>query len=164
MIGRNIAPGLNRNFVSEQWEFIPSELWEDIRKHARNSVNNKDFRILASDINGSVLQTAKENAKKAGVSDNIAFQKLDVKDFSNRKKCGYIITNPPYGERMGELKEAEELYETMGRVFGSLDNFGCFVITSHPDFEKCFGRKAHKNRKLYNGRLKCYYYQYFIKK
>jgi len=163
MIGRNIAPGLNRSFVSEQWEIIPKELWEDIRKHAKNSVNNKDFRILASDLNGSVLHTAKGNAEKAGVLNNIAFQKLDVKDFCSRKKCGYIITNPPYGERLGELKEAEELYKTLGSVYKNLDNFGLFIITSHPDFEKIFGKKSDKNRKLYNGRLKCYYYQYLVK-
>lgn len=164
MIGRNIAPGLNRTFVSEQWEIISSDLWDDIRKHAANSVNNKDFRILASDINGSVLKTARENAKKAGVYENIMFQKLDVNDFSSKERFSFIITNPPYGERLGESEDAVELYKTMGRVFGKLNDFGFFVITSHPDFEKCFGRKADKNRKLYNGRLKCYYYQYFIPK
>ncbi|MGE5628370.1 MAG: THUMP domain-containing class I SAM-dependent RNA methyltransferase [Solirubrobacterales bacterium] len=164
MIGRNIAPGLNRTFASEQWEIIPNDLWEDIRKHAANSVNKKDFRILASDINGSVLKTARENAKKAGVYENIMFQKLDVNDFSSKERFCYIITNPPYGERLGESEEAMELYRTMGRVFGKLNDFGFFVITSHPDFEKCFGRKADKNRKLYNGRLKCYYYQYFMPK
>ncbi len=164
MIGRNIAPGLNRNFVSEQWEIIPSELWEDIRRHAGNSVNNKDFRILASDINGGVLKTARENAQKAGVYENIMFNKLDVKDLSSKDKYGYVITNPPYGERLGESVEAMELYSTMGRVFSKLQGFGFFVITSHPDFERCFGRKADKNRKLYNGRLKCYFYQYFRQK
>ena len=162
MIGRNIAPGLTRSFVSEQFEFIPKELWGDIRKHAKNSINKKDFRILASDIDGRVINTARGNAKKAGVEENIAFKRQDVKEFSNSKKCGYIITNPPYGERLGEATEAEELYKTMGEVFGRLNSFGYFVITSHQDFEKYFGRKSDKNRKLYNGRLKCYYYQYMM--
>ncbi|MHC1719636.1 MAG: class I SAM-dependent RNA methyltransferase [Clostridiaceae bacterium] len=160
LIGRNIAPGLYRSFISEQFEFIPKELWDDIRKHARNSVNNREFRILCSDIDGRVLNTARGNAKKAGVEENIAFKRQDVAEFSSSKKCGYIITNPPYGERLGEAAQAEELYITMGKVFGRLDSFGFFIITSHPDFEKCFTRKADKNRKLYNGRLKCYYYQY----
>jgi len=134
MIGRNIAPGLTRSFVSEQFEFIPKELWGDIRKHAKNSINKKDFRILASDIDGRVINTARGNAKKAGVEENIAFKRQDVKEFSNSKKCGYIITNPPYGERLGEATEAEELYKTMGEVFGRLNSFGYFVITSHQDF------------------------------
>lgn len=163
MIGKNIAPGLNRSFVSEQWDIISQDLWEDIRRYAKNSINDKEFRIMASDINGRVLQTARENAKKAGVEEVIAFQKLDVKDFSSKKKYGFIITNPPYGERIGELKEVEGLYKNMGEVFQNLNDWSYFVITSHPDFEKCFGKKADKNRKLYNGRIKCYYYQYFGK-
>ncbi|WP_027623827.1 THUMP domain-containing class I SAM-dependent RNA methyltransferase [Clostridium lundense] len=163
MIGKNIAPGLNRSFVSEQWDIISQDLWEDIRRYAKNSINDKEFRIMASDINGRVLQTARQNAKKAGVEEYIAFQKLDVKDFSSKKKYGFIITNPPYGERIGELKEVECLYRTMGEVFQNLNDWSYFVITSHPEFEKCFGKKADKNRKLYNGRLKCYYYQYFGK-
>ncbi|KAJ50133.1 putative N6-adenine-specific DNA methylase [Clostridium tetanomorphum] len=161
MIGKNIAPGLNRNFISEQWDIISQDLWEDIRKHARNSINDKEFRILASDINGKVLQTSRENAKKAGVENYISFQKLDVKDFSSKKKRGFIITNPPYGERIGELKEVENLYKVMGEVFQNLYDWSYFVITSHPEFEKYFGKKSDKNRKLYNGRIKCYYYQYF---
>ena len=164
MIGKNIAPGLNRTFVSEGWDIIPHTLWEDIRRHAKNSINDKNFKILASDINGRLLSTARGNAKKAAVEDCIAFQKLDVKEFSNRKKYGFIITNPPYGERIGEMREVEHLYKTMGEVFMKLDSWSYFVITSHPDFEKIFGKKAVKNRKLYNGRLKCYYYQYFGEK
>ncbi len=161
MIGRNMAPGLNRNFISEQWDIIPQELWEDIRKHARNSINNKEFKIMASDIDSRVLKTARENAEKAGVADNIFFQKLDVKEFSTKKKDGFIITNPPYGERLGGEKEVEILYRTMGEVFERLNNWSYFVITSYDNFEKCFGKKSDKNRKLYNGRLKCYYYQYY---
>ncbi|CDI48479.1 THUMP domain-containing class I SAM-dependent RNA methyltransferase [Clostridium tetani] len=161
MIGKNIAPGLNRNFVSEDWDIIPKNLWEDMRKYARNSINNKEFRILASDINGRVLKTARDNAEKAGVADYIAFQKMDMKEFRNKKRYGFIITNPPYGERIGNAKEVENLYEDMGRTFQELKEWSYFVITSYEDFEKCFGEKSDKNRKLYNGRIKCYYYQYF---
>ncbi|WP_125153534.1 THUMP domain-containing class I SAM-dependent RNA methyltransferase [Clostridium rectalis] len=164
MIGKNIAPGLNRSFVSEQWDIIPQDLWQDIRKFARNSINDKEFRILASDISGKVVKTARENAKKAGVEDYIAFQKLDVADFSSKKKRGYIITNPPYGERIGQLNEVENLYKTMGNTFKKLNDWSYFVITSYENFEKCFGKKSDKNRKLYNGRLKCYFYQYFAPK
>lgn len=161
MIGKNIAPGLNRHFVSEQWNIIPKDLWEDIRNYAKKSINKKEFRILASDIDGRVLRTAMSNARKAGVQDLIAFQKLDMKEFSSKKRYGFIITNPPYGERLGEVKEAEELYKLMGTVYSKLKDWSYFVITSNENFEKCFEKKSHKNRKLYNGRLKCYYYQYF---
>lgn len=161
MIGRNMAPGLNRSFVSEQWNIISKSLWEDTRKHAKNSINNSEFRILASDISEKVLKTARENAKKAGVEDYIAFQKRDVGEFSSQKKYGYIITNPPYGERLGEAKEVEGLYKTMGKVFERLDSWSYFILTSYQGFEKYFEKKADKNRKLYNGRLQCYYYQYF---
>ena len=163
MIAKNIAPGLNRSFVCEQWDIISQDLWEDIRKYARNSINDKEFKIMASDIDGRVLQTARVNAKKAGVEEYISFQKLDVKDFSSKKRYGFIITNPPYGERIGELKEVEALYKVMGEVFQNLYDWSYFVITSYEGFEKCFGKKSDKNRKLYNGRLKCYYYQYFGK-
>lgn len=161
MIGKNIAPGLNRSFVSEQWEIIPQDLWEDVRKFARNAINKKEFRILASDINGRVLKTASENAIKAGVDDCIVFQKIDMKEFSSKQKYGFIITNPPYGERLGEIQEVEELYRDMGELLQTLNCWSFFTITSHPDFEKYFGKKADKNRKLYSGKLKCYYYQYF---
>lgn len=161
MIGKNIAPGLNRNFVSEDWDIIPKSLWQDMRKYARNSINDKEFRILASDINGRVLKTARDNAKKAGVAEYIAFQRMDMKEFKNKKRYGFIITNPPYGERIGNAKEVENLYEDMGRTFQELKDWSYFVITSYEDFEKCFGEKSDKNRKLYNGRIKCYYYQYF---
>ncbi|BDR66023.1 methyltransferase [Clostridium tetani] len=161
MIGKNIAPGLNRNFVSEDWDIIPKSLWQDMRKYARNSINDKEFRILASDINGRVLKTARDNAKKAGVAEYIVFQRMDMKEFRNKKRYGFIITNPPYGERIGNAKEVENLYEDMGRTFQELKDWSYFVITSYEDFEKCFGEKSDKNRKLYNGRIKCYYYQYF---
>ncbi|URZ02507.1 THUMP domain-containing class I SAM-dependent RNA methyltransferase [Clostridium felsineum] len=161
LIGKNIAPGLKRRFVSEDWDIIPKDLWSDLRKHARNSINDKEFSILCSDIDGWVIKTAKANAKKAGVENYIYFQKLPVKEFSSKKKGGFIITNPPYGERLGEGKEVERLYKEIGRVFKALDGWSYFIITAHENFEDCFGRKSDKNRKLYNGKLKCYYYQYF---
>lgn len=147
--------------MSEKWGIIPHDLWDDLRKHARNSINNKEFKILASDIDGWVIKTAKDNAKKAGVADQIEFQKIPVQSFSSKKKYGFIISNPPYGERLGDVKEVEKLYEDMGSVFSKLENWSYFIITAHEGFEKHFGKKSDKNRKLYNGKLKCYYYQYF---
>lgn len=160
LIGKNIAPGLKRKFVSEEWDIIPKDLWRDLRKHATNSINDKEFNILCSDIDGWVIKTAKDNAKKAGISDYISFQRIPMQNFSSSKKGGFIITNPPYGERIGEAKEVEKLYVDMGKVFSQLNHWSYFVITAHEKFETLFGRKADKNRKLYNGKLKCYYYQY----
>lgn len=163
LIAKNIAPGLNRSFISEKWDIIPKHLWDDLRKHAKNVINDKEFRILASDLDGRVIKTARVNAKKAGVEKYVAFQKIPLQDFSSSKKCGFIISNPPYGERLGEVREVEKLYRDMGNVFFNLKDWSYFIITAHNDFEKYFGKKSDKNRKLYNGRLKCYYYQYFAK-
>lgn len=160
LIGKNIAPGINRSFISEQWDIIPGNIWEESRKYARNAINDKHFNILASDIDGRVFRTARENAKKAGVEEYITFQKMPMQDFSTKKRYGFIITNPPYGERLGEAKEVEKLYKDMGQTFEKLKDWSYFVITAHPDFQKLFGKDATKNRKLYNGKLKCYYYQY----
>lgn len=160
LIGKNIAPGLNRSFVCESWPTMDKSIWEEVRGYAKSKINNEDFQILASDVNGRLLKTARENALKAGVSENIAFQKLDARDFSSKKKYGFIISNPPYGERLGDMAEVEELYKAMGELYKDLDTWSIYMITSHPDFQKLFGKKADKNRKLYNGRLLCYYYQY----
>ncbi|GAA0743667.1 class I SAM-dependent RNA methyltransferase [Clostridium oceanicum] len=160
LIGKNIAPGLNRRFASEDWDIIPKNYWEEAKLHAKSCINNKEFRILGSDIDGRVLKTARDNAKRAGVEDYIAFQKLPMQEFKSKKKYGFIITNPPYGERLGNHKEVEKLYVDMGKTFSDLDKWSYFAITSDQNFEKLFGKKSDKNRKLYNGRLKCYYYQY----
>lgn len=161
MIGKNIAPGLRRSFVSEQWGNFTEDIWKNARQEGLDSINNDEFRILASDIDGNILKTARDNAEKAGISDLVAFQKLPMENFSSKKKYGCIICNPPYGERLGEKRQVEELYRSMGRVFSSLDNWSYYILTSNSYFEKLFGRKSDKNRKLYNGRIQCYYYQYF---
>ena len=161
MMGRNIAPGLNRNFVSEEWGSIDKSVWSEIREYAKSKINKEKFRILGSDIDSRVLKTARDNIARAGLEDYISVQRLPVQQFSSNKKYGCIITNPPYGERLGEAKEVEELYEDMGEVFKKLDSWSTFVLTSHPNFQRLYGEKATKNRKLYNGKLQCYYYQYF---
>lgn len=162
MIGKNIAPGLQRSFVSEKWQRITSEAWKRAKVEARLAMEvEKDFRILGSDIDGRALRQARTNAEMAGVDDCVFFQRLPVSELSSSKKYGVIISNPPYGERLGEKEETEELYRDMGRVFQSLDFWSYFIITSHPEFERFFGKKADKNRKLYNGRILTYLYQYF---
>jgi putative N6-adenine-specific DNA methylase len=160
LIGKNIAPGLKRNFVSEGWEIIPGKVWDAAREEARNGIRDLDFRVLGSDSDGSVLTKARENAIHAGVADFIAFQKMPVGEFRSHKKYGYVICNPPYGLRMGEEGIVEDLYRSMGEMYRKLDSWSLFVLTAHPDFQKLFGKKADKNRKLYNGDIKCYYYQY----
>ncbi len=161
LIGKNIAPGLRRSFVSENWQQIPEDIWHSVREEAQAAMNDASFRILASDHDSRVLKKARENAGRAGVSDYVAFQSLSVEEFRSRKKYGYIICNPPYGERTGEEKEIEELYRTMGEVFSDLESWSLFILTSHPDFARLFGRRTSRNRKLYNGMIQCYLYEYF---
>lgn len=161
MIGKNIAPGLNREFEAEKWPNFNKRIWEEERKRAREEINDKEFLLLGSDIDGKVLKVARENAKKAGVEKFVAFQKLPMEDFRSKKKYGVIITNPPYGERLMEKREVEGLYKRMGEVFSRLDSWSFFILTAHPEFQRHFGKRADKNRKLYNGKLLCYYYQYF---
>ncbi len=161
LIGRNMAPGLSRSFVAETWPQTAADIWQTVRKEAQKQISRESFQILASDRDGSVLKMAKENARRAGVEDYIAFQKLSVEEFRSRKRYGYIISNPPYGERTGEEDEMESLYRTIGAVFARLDDWSYFVLTSHPGFQQFFGKKATKNRKLYNGMIQCYLYEYF---
>jgi putative N6-adenine-specific DNA methylase len=161
LIGRNIAPGIKRSFVSESWQNIPKQIWDSVRSEARLKEHKAIFRILASDNDERVLKKARENAVKAGVSDYIAFQRLPVDQLSSHKKYGCILCNPPYGERLGESKEVERLFHSMGEVFSRFDTWSLFILNSHPEFETYFGRKSTKNRKLYNGNIKCYFYEYF---
>ena len=161
LIGNNIAPGINRSFISEDWPIFPQKVWKDVRAESRDAVTNNAPVILASDIDWKVFKNARDNAARAGVDGFITFQKKPVSEFSSRKKYGCIITNPPYGERLGEKREAEKLYAEIGAVFQCLDTWSCFIITPHPDFPRLFGRITDKNRKLYNGTIKCHLHQYF---
>jgi putative N6-adenine-specific DNA methylase len=160
LLAKNIAPGLNRSFVSEGWQQIPGGVWSAMREEARQDIREGAFRIFASDSDGGVIRKARENARNAGVEECIAFQKLGIEEFRSSRKYGCIICNPPYGERSGEPGEVEALYRTMGTVFTELDSWSFFILSAHPHFEKLFGRQADKNRKIYNGNIKCYYYQY----
>jgi putative N6-adenine-specific DNA methylase len=161
MIMNNIAPGINRTFASELWPNIPDHIFNQVREGARKAIKNKEIKIVGYDIDTWVLRTAKENAHKAGVGHLIEFQKRDVKEFSNKKKYGFIITNPPYGERLGEKEEVEKLYKFFGNLKNEYANWEFNILTAYENFENIFGIKSSKNRKLYNGKLKCFYYQYF---
>jgi len=160
LIGKNIAPGLLRNFSSEEWPEIPASLWKNHRDEAEDLINKNQLEIFASDIDKRVFDAAVSNAGKARVGDSIIFQKKPVSEFSSSKKYGCIVCNPPYGERLQNEKEVQELYREMGKVFSRLDSWSLFIMTSNENFEKSFGRKADKNRKLYNGKIKTYFYQY----
>ncbi|HOJ12445.1 MAG TPA: class I SAM-dependent RNA methyltransferase [Clostridiales bacterium] len=162
LIGKNIAPGLKREFTAESWKIIPQGLWKNAREEAMDSIKpDRELRIQGTDIDENVLSLARYHAKLAGVEDSIHLQRLPVADISSRYKYGFIICNPPYGERLGELREVEKLYTQMGNVFKKFDTWSYYILSSHPDFERFFGRRADKKRKLYNGMIKCNYYQYF---
>jgi putative N6-adenine-specific DNA methylase len=160
LAGRNMAPGLGRSFVAETWPTLPGELWEEARKEAVSRVRRDPLRILASDADGRVLKAARQNAQAAGVSEVVAFQKLPVREFRSRRKYGCIVCNPPYGERSGEVAAAERSYRELGEAFRNLDNWSLFALTPHPRFERLFGRRADRKRKLYNGNIPCYLHQY----
>lgn len=165
LMGMNIAPGLSRKFISETWDIIPKETWKIVRKEAYTSIDfTRELSIEGYDIDERVIRIATQNAIKAGVEECIHFQRRPVSELSSSKANGFVICNPPYGERLSDNENVEALYKEMGNVFRALPNWSYFIITSYENFEKFFGEKSHKNRKLYNGMLKCYYYQYFAKK
>lgn len=162
MIAANIAPGMNRSFTAEQWtNLIPKQLWYDTVEEARELVDT-DVKtdIQGFDIDGEVVKAARENAKRAGVEHLIHFQQRPVAELRHPKKYGFIITNPPYGERLEEKKALPELYTQIGQAFAGLDSWSLYMITSYEDAERYIGRKADKNRKIYNGMIKTYFYQF----
>ncbi len=156
------APGLKRSFSAEAWEEITKGVWKNEREYAKALIKKPDIQILASDIDISAVELTKENSKKAGISEYISSSLIDVKNIKQVEGSkGVIICNPPYGERMMEQKEAETLYSDMGKVFNNFIDYRYYILTSHEDFERQFGKRADKNRKLYNGMIKCYLFQYF---
>lgn len=162
LIAKNISPGLSRKFASEEWENISTEYWKEARKEAYSKIN-VDFRptIYASDIDDKAIEMAKHNAKNAGVDDCIRFSNTALKDIKLPEDYGVCICNPPYAERMGELREVEQLYKDMGKIFRANKTWSFYVITSHEKFEDLYGKTADKKRKLFNGNVKIDYYQYF---
>ena len=162
MMAASIAPGMNRTFTSMKWDnIIPSAEWDAVIEEAKDMVDlDIDVDIQGYDIDDEVLKVARMNAARFGVDKLIHFQKRDVRELSHPKKYGFIITNPPYGERLEENSALPPIYEAFGRQFAKLDTWSAYMITSYEDAEKYFGRKADKNRKIYNGMIKTYFYQF----
>lgn len=162
MIAANMAPGMNREFTAEQWtNLIDRKLWYECVREAQDMVEeNVTVDIQGYDIDGDVVKAARENAKRAGVEHLIHFQQRPVAQLRHPKKYGFIVTNPPYGERLEDKADLPELYEQIGEAYRSLDSWSMYLITSYEDTERYIGRKADKNRKIYNGMLKTYFYQF----
>ena len=162
MISKKIAPGVNRGFVSETWRDFDPIIWKDVRNEAKAmEVKDSPLTIFGSDLNPKAVDLAIHHAKEAGVGDVTLFKQMNVLDFYSKDKYGFIITNPPYGERIGDIRAVESLYRDLGKVYKRLDSWSFYVITSNPSFEKLFGKTADKRRKLYNGQLLCQYYQFY---
>ena len=162
MMAAGIAPGVNRSFTAEAWaDLIPKKLWYEAVNEANDLMDeNPDVDIQGYDVDPSVIRVARRNAREAGVDHLIHFQERDVRALSHPKKYGFIITNPPYGERLEDKKDLPALYQAFGESFRRLDSWSAYMITSYEDAERYFGRKADKNRKIYNGMLKTYFYQF----
>ena len=162
MIAANIAPGMNRSFTAEAWtNIVPKKLWYEIINEANDMINDDiQVDIQGYDVDPSVIKIARRNAREAGVEHLIHFQQRDVRELNHPKKYGFIITNPPYGERLEDKADLPALYKAFGDSYKRLDSWSAYMITSYEDTEKYFGRKADKNRKIYNGMLKTYFYQY----
>ena len=162
MMAANMAPGMNRTFLAEDWKnLIPRKCWYEAGDEAADLVDDQvEVDIQGYDIDSEVVRAARQNAQSAGVDHMIHFQQRPVRELSHPKKYGFIITNPPYGERIEEKKNLPELYRQFGEQFAALDSWSAYVITAYEDAEKYMGRKADKNRKIYNGMMKTYFYQF----
>ena len=162
MIAANIAPGMNRSFLSEDWKnLIPRKCWYETMDEAEELVDREiSVDIQGYDIDGDVVKAARANAQAAGVDHLIHFQQRPVSELSHPKKYGFLITNPPYGERIEEKENLPALYTEIGKRFKELDSWSAYLITAYTDVEKYMGRKADKNRKIYNGMMKTYFYQF----
>lgn len=162
LIGMNLAPGMNRTFACEEWPNIPRQIWRDARAQTHDLAQyDRKLQIIATDIDGEILKVARRNAVEAGVEEQIHFQQIPLSQWRSSKKYGVIICNPPYGERLSGSKEVENLYREMGKVFRAYETWSYYIITSHKDFERLFGLRASKRRKLYNGNIETQYYQFF---
>ncbi|MCM1149070.1 MAG: class I SAM-dependent RNA methyltransferase [Butyricicoccus sp.] len=160
LIAKNRAPGLRRSFTAMDWPGFGSEIWEREREAAVSREFDGDYRIFASDIDRHAIELAKENAARAGVGNVVRFEVADATRFERRTGRGIIVTNPPYGERIMEKKQAEELYAAFGAAWQRTENWKLYLLSSHTEFERTFGKTADKKRKLYNGMIKCDLFMY----
>ena len=162
MIGANIAPGINREFQAQKWlKLLSEKQWANAFDEARSLVKDvPEMHINGYDLDPEIVKCAAQNARAAGVDKYIHFQAKDVKNLSSPKSYGFVVTNPPYGERLEEKEALPALYTTIGKSFANLDKWSMYLITSYEDTEQYIGRKADKNRKIYNGMIKAYFYQF----
>ncbi|MFC3884120.1 class I SAM-dependent RNA methyltransferase [Bacillus songklensis] len=165
LIGQNIAPGFNRDFISETWPWLSREIWDKARDEAENLANyDQELDISGHDIDHRMVKIAQENAFEAGLGDLITFKQMQVKDFTTDKQYGVIVGNPPYGERLSDRPSVEKMYQEMGRAFADLETWSIYMLTSHKGFEQFYGKQATKKRKLFNGFIETDYYQYWGKR
>lgn len=165
LIGQNIAPGFNREFVSEEWPMIDSSVWDKVRDEAEEQANyDQPLDISGYDIDHKMVNIAKENALEAGLGDLIQFKQMQVKDFTTTKEYGVIIGNPPYGERLSDRPSVERMYKEMGEVLRQYETWSVYMMTSDENFEQFYGKPATKKRKLFNGFIRTDYYQYWGKR
>ena len=161
MMARNIAPGLNRSFAAMKWDWIPESLWKEERKKAFQEVDyDGELLIKGFDIDERAVEAARENAEEAGVGDDIRISKMDMKKFRAEEDHGIIITNPPYGERIGDDEKIQKIYRKLADILENRPTWSLFLITTDKKLEESLGRKADRRRKLYNGRLETQYYQF----
>lgn len=160
LFAKNRAPGLHRRFAAENWSCIDKKVWHEAREAAPAKEYKGDYRIFASDIDPNAVEISKKNAALAGVSDCVHFEVADATQFNRKTERGIIVTNPPYGERIMEKREAEGLYEAFGKAYFASENWSLYLLSSHTEFERTFGKNADKKRKLYNGMIKCDLYMY----
>lgn len=164
LIMTNTAPGLNRAFDAEKFDFIPKRIWDDARNEARSLIKSTNFEAYASDIDPACVETAKKSVINAGMEKTVKVFRRNALEITADGRRGTIVCNPPYGERLMDIKEAEKLYSAMGRHFRTLEPWQIYIITNNESFEKFYGRCADKKRKLYNGMIPCVYYQFFKKR
>ncbi len=162
MMAAHIAPGMNRSFTAEEWtNLFPKKCWYDAVNEAHDLIDDRiETDIQGYDADAEVIRTARRNADSAGVGHLIHFQQREVRDLSHPKKYGFIITNPPYGERLEDRDTLPQIYREFGEAFRKLDSWSAYMITSYEDAQRYFGRKADRNRKIYNGMIRTYFYQY----
>ena len=160
LIARNIAPGINRSFSAMNWRIFDRRIWAQAREAARDREFHGNYNIVGSDIDPKAIAIARENAERAGVADVIRFEVADAAAFDRWTERGVIVTNPPYGERIMEKEQAEQLYRSFGEAYRKTANWQLYLLSSHTEFERCFGRTADKKRKLYNGMIKCDLFMY----
>lgn len=159
------APGMDRGFTYQTWSNFDEKAYDRALEEAKDLFVKPEgkLEIYGSDIDPKAIDLAKLHAQQAGIDEYISFKQMNLRDFYSDKRFGFIITNPPYGERLMEKETANRLYKLLGEVYSRLDNWSCYVISPEKDFERIFGRKADKRRKLYNGRIECQYYQFYSK-